>query len=97
MTTKSEARSILRDIIAAELDADRATLDGRDRLRDLEFDSLNEVSATMAAEDRFGIQIPDAALEAINGTTATVDDLITALLTEIARQGVIAAAEGAGT
>ena len=73
MATTEEIRTDLADIVneVAGVDADDVQLD-KSFVDDLDVDSLSMVEVVVACEEKFGVRIPDEALE----TMTTVGDAV---------------------
>lgn len=83
-TTKTGAedvRATVQRLILEVMDADPEKItDGADLIGDLNADSFGTIELTIALEDEFEIEIPDAEVESLK----TVADIVTLVSTKLA-------------
>jgi acyl carrier protein len=74
MASNQEILNAFREALVVRLmvDEDRVTLEA-DLFNDLGLDSIGLVSAVMAIEDRFGVEVADAELESVTTVRDAVD------------------------
>jgi acyl carrier protein len=72
LPTRDELRGRVRKIIVEQGGVDPRTLTSKTKILDLGWDSIGTVELTMALEDAFDLEIPDAALDQLH----TVQDVI---------------------
>lgn len=63
----------IREIVAAQLNVDPASITAETRFDDLNADSLDVVEVIMALEDEYGISIPDEAAEHMKNIGAVAE------------------------